>query len=86
MGIMLGNLSVSEVEKRLGICFPPDVKKFMADNHQPAAANVAHGKWHCFDIPFHMVCGDKATATRIYESVKDRSSEVKEALAFSISN
>ena len=86
MSIMLGNLSVSQIEKRLGIEFPEEIREFMKKSHQPTASNIVSGKWHCFDIPFHMVCGDYETAKKIYESVKDRSDECKEPLQFSIQN
>lgn len=86
MNVMLGNLSVDQIENRLGIKFPNDVKFFMVENHQNGAANIKKGKWHCFDIPFHMVCGDVETATKIYDSVKEKSAEVKEPLQISITN
>jgi hypothetical protein len=81
---MLGNLSVSQIENRLGIEFPDEIKEFMKKNHNPSATNIAKGKWHCFDIPFVMVCGDLDVATKIYESVKEKSDQCKEALQFSI--
>ena len=83
-GIMLGNLTVEQIESRIGIDFPEEVKTFMKENNQGEATNIKKGKWHCFDIPFHIVCGDVETATKIYNSVKERSKEVKEALRFSI--
>lgn len=83
---MLGNLSVNEIEGRLGIDFPENIRKFMKENHQAKAENIAKGKWHCFDMPFHIVCGDMETAQKIYDSVKDRSSECKTTLQFSINN
>ena len=86
MNIMLGNLSVNQIEERLGIEFPQDIRDFMQKNHQSSANDVAKGKWHCFDIPFHLVCGDLETATKIYNSVKDKSNECKEALQISITN
>lgn len=86
MNIMLGNLNVSQIEKRLGIEFPEDVREFMKQTHQASANKIEKGKWHCFDIPFNLVCGDMETATKIFSSVKDRSSECKEALQFSLSN
>jgi len=82
--MMLGNKSVSQIEKRLGIDFTEEIRDFMNKTRQQEAENIAKGKWHCFDIPFNIVCGDMETAVRIYESVKDRSSECKEQLAFSI--
>ena len=82
--MMLGNLSVKQIEERLGVDFPEEIREFMKQSHQPNASDIAAGKWHCFDIPFHMVCGDIETATKIYESVKDRSSECKDSLRFSL--
>jgi cell wall assembly regulator SMI1 len=85
MNIQLGNLSVSQIEERLGIEFPEDIREFMKKTHQPTASNIANGKWHCFDIPFVLVCGDMDTATKIFNSVKDRSEECKESLRFALS-
>ena len=84
MSVMLGNLSIKEIEKRMGIPFPDDVKEFMSKTRQADAQHVPKGKWHCFDIPFNMVCGDMETAAKIYNSVKARSGEVKQPLQFSI--
>ena len=85
MSIMLGNQSVSQIEKRLGIEFPEEIREFMEQTHQQEASNIGKGKWHCFDLPFNLVCGDMETATKIFNSVKDRSSECKEQLHFSLS-
>lgn len=86
MNIMLGNLSVAQIEERLGIEFPQEIRDFMKKSHQSNASNIAKGKWHCFNIPFNLVCGDIDTATKIFNSVKERSSECKEVLQISISN
>lgn len=86
MNIMLGNLSVSQIEKRLGIEFPEEIREFMKLTNQHEASNIAKGKWHCFDIPFNLVCGDLEIATKIFNSVKDKSSQCKEQLQISISN
>ena len=83
---MLGNLSVSQIEKRLGIDFPQEIRELMNQTHQADATNIAPGKWHCFYIPFNLVCGDMEIATKIFNSVKDRSNECKEQLQFSLSN
>ncbi len=82
--MMLGNLSVKQIEERLGIEFPEDVRDFMKNTHNPNASNIPVGKWHCFDLPFHMVCGDLETATKIFESVKAKSSECKDTMRISI--
>lgn len=84
--MMLGNLSVQQIEKRLGIDFPQEIRELMKQTHQADASNIAKGKWHCFDIPFNLVCGDVEIATKIFNSVKYRSNECKEPLQFSLSN
>ena len=56
----------------------------MKQTHQDEASNIAKGKWHCFDIPFQLVCGDMEVATKIFNSVKHRSSECLEQLQFSV--
>lgn len=81
---MLGNLSVKQIEERLGIEFPEEIREFMKKNHESNASHIPKGKWHCFDMPFNLVCGDVETATKIFESVKSKSSECKEALQFSL--
>lgn len=83
--MMLGNLSVGQIENRLGIDFPEEIRDFMKRSHEPRANYIGKGKWHCFDIPFNIVCGDMETATKIYDSVKDKSDECKEQLQFSLS-
>ena len=83
---MLGDLDVAQIEKRIGFEFPDDIRSFMMGSHQSKASNVKKGKWHCFDIPFTLVCGDMETAQKIYDSVKARAAEVKEPLQISISS
>jgi hypothetical protein len=84
MGIMLGNMSVSDIEKRIGIEFPEEIREFMEKTNQENASKIEKGKWHCFDIPFNIVCGDIEIATKIFNSVKGRSSECKVPLQFSL--
>lgn len=84
MNIMLGNLNVAEIQKRLGIDFPTEIIEFMEQNHQSSAQDVQSGKWHCFDIPFNLVCGDVETAKKIYGALKEQSSQCKEPLRISV--
>ena len=85
MGIMLGNLTVAEIEKRSGVAFSEVLKQLMEDTHQSEANNVADGKWHCFDIPFMLVCGGMPLAQKIYDELKDQSEKFKEPLKISLS-
>ena len=85
MSIYLGNLSIDEMEKRLGVDFPAELKAYMEPRKQENASNVKQGKWHCFDLPFLLVCGDMETATEIYNHLKRFSSDCKEKLQISLS-
>ena len=51
MGIYLGNLSIEQMETRLGIKLTEDEKKQLW-GHQPLAKLKNKTDWHCFDIPF----------------------------------
>lgn len=84
MNIMLGNLKVKEIESRAGVVFSDDLKLLLSKTHQSSASNVAEGKWHCFDIPFTMVCGDMAIAKEIYSHLKSDSENFKEPLRIAL--
>ena len=80
MGIMLGNLTIEEMQRRAGVEFPVELIDFMRDKHQSEAQNVKPGKWHCFDIPFTLVCGDRETAKEIFKHLSPLSSNFKEQM------
>ena len=84
MSIFLGNLGVNEIEKRTGVDFPAELKDYMKPRKQESASNIKEGKWHCFDIPFVLVCGDIETATEIHNHLKTFGSDFKEPLQISI--
>lgn len=84
MSIMLGNLTVAEIEKRAGVEFSEELKQLMEKTHQSEASNIADGKWHCFDIPFSLVCGGMPLAQQIYDHLKAESSNFKEPLQIAL--
>lgn len=65
MSIMLGNLTLKQIEERTGIIISDEDRAELNDMRQEKAENIALGKWHCFDFPFMMVCGDKPTAEKV---------------------
>ena len=65
MAIYLGNLSAERFTQYLGVEVDHDVIAELESFRQESANNIAVGKWHCFDMPFILVCGDEATAYRI---------------------
>ena len=86
MNIMLGNLTVTEIEHRSGITFPDELKQIMSETHQSNASNISDGKWHCFDIPFTIVCGGMDLAQKIYDHLKSQSGNFKEVLQIAIND
>ena len=86
MNILLGNLSINEIEKRCGVKFPDELVKYMQERKQESVSNsnIKSGKWHCFDMPFNLVCGDMETATNIYRYLESMSKEFKEKLQISL--
>lgn len=84
MIIYLGNMRISEIEFRAGIVFPEAPKDYMEPRHQASANSVKTDKWHCFDIPFVLVCGDIDTATVIHNHLKPFSNDFKEPLRIAL--
>lgn len=65
MSIFLGNLSVKQIEERTGILLSEADKAELSAMRQEKAENIESGKWHCFDMPFMIICGDKPTAEKV---------------------
>lgn len=84
MAIYLGNLGVKEIQDRTGVEFPIDLVKFMSETKQESASDIRAGKWHCFDIPFVLVCGDMDTAKEIYRHLSPFSDKFSEPLQISL--
>ncbi len=84
MTIFLGNLSVKQIEERMGIQLADSEKEELSKMRQEKAEKIEPGRWHCFDLPFMIICGDKPTAEKVVKifSAHDLS-HVKEALQVS---
>jgi hypothetical protein len=82
---MLGNLKLEEIQKRAGVVFPAELIEWMSDKHQAEAVNIKTGKWHCFDMPFILVCGDRQTAEKIYDYLEPLQKDFKVPLRIGIS-
>lgn len=65
MSVYLGNMSVEEIEYRIGVKFSDELRTELKETHQANATKVMPGKWHCYDMPFLIVCGDEGLATKI---------------------
>ena len=86
MGFMLGNLSVDEMQARSGVEFPVELIEYMQDRHQPEAENIKPGKWHCFDLPFTLVCGDMETAKEFARHLLPLSSKFKQKMQITVAS
>lgn len=64
MSIMLGNLTVEQIEQRLNLTLKEEHKAELKRTWNPNASSIGDGRWHWFDIPLYMVCGDMATAEK----------------------
>lgn len=86
MSIMLGNVGIEEMQRRLGVEFPVELVKWLETNHQSNAntASLKESEWHCFDLPFIIVFGSYDAALHFYNYFKDfDSSAFKESLNIS---
>lgn len=66
MAIMLGNLSVLDIEKRLSIELKAEDKDFLEGRRQQNVnVPMEPMSWHCFDIPFLILCDGMETAKKV---------------------
>lgn len=84
MSIRLGNLTIEQMESRSGVVWPADLKDFLVSRHQSQAQDIQPGKWHCFDLPFMLVCGDMPTAQTIYTHLAQLSASFKEPMQIGV--
>ena len=84
MVIMFGNFSVADMEERLGIKLPEEKAKELNAMRYENANNIPADKWHCFDIPFTIVCGSMETAIKVRDILEPYSSSMKCALQIAI--
>jgi len=78
MGFALGNLSVAQIEERLGIELTETERSELTASRQEAVLDVALApdKWHCFDLPFIIACGSYEFAEKLYKMLSPYSSKM----------
>lgn len=77
MPIYLGNMTVRQIEERLGITLDAEASEFLARTRQDIASNLAPDKWHCYDLPFIIACGSREMATKVMEILRPYSEQMK---------
>lgn len=61
--IMFGNLSIRQVEERLGIELSDKERAELNACHEDNCGKVqGRDVWHCYDMPFEMVVGSRKMA------------------------
>jgi len=63
----LGDLKTTDIEQRLNITLSDTDRDKLEGMRQSKANDINPGKWHCFDMPFQILCGDKGTASLVYD-------------------
>lgn len=82
--IMLGNLTVKQIETRLGIELTESERKTLNESRQDSANDIGKNEWHCFDIPFVILCGEYDTAMKIKDILSPYANEFKQILQIGI--
>ena len=78
MSIYLGNLTVKQIEKRLGIELTDDERAELESYRENVCDKVTgRNVWHCYDIPFELVVGSKKTADVVYKILFPYSSKMQ---------
>jgi hypothetical protein len=83
---MLGNLTVDNMLERLNIKLSTEDREWLGKTRQNKAENVEIGKWHCFDIPFTILCGDTSTAKHIFDILSPYGDAMEEQIRIAIDN
>lgn len=82
--MMLGNLSLKQIEDRCGIEIPEPLKsKLLTCQQERVNVPIEKGNWHCFGIPFTLVCGDKDLFEEIKNTLLPMADKFKEPLGLS---
>mgnify|MGYP000856623385 CR=1 FL=1 len=76
--MMLGNLSVAQIEERLGIQLAEAERSELIASRQEPVNNIpiAPDAWHCFDLPFMIVCGSREMAEKLYKMLSPYGGEM----------
>lgn len=77
MNIYLGNLTLAQMQERMGIEFPEGLIEYLKDKHQDNASQLRENTWHCFDIPFVLKVENMEMAQTVYSYLKPLNDEIK---------
>ena len=84
--IMLGILSIEDLERRLGVELPGEFKERMNKSRQEIAESSAlkENEWHLFDLPLMMVCGSMDLAQYVNDTLTPLADRFKEVFQIGV--
>lgn len=81
MSIYLGNLSVEQMENRLGIILSEEERDKLKSLREEYCANVAgNEKIHIYDIPFCIECGNPSARKTVIGILAPYASKMKTSI------
>ena len=73
----IGDFNTTDIEKKLNITLSDTDRDKLESMRQSKANDIIPGKWHCFDMPFQILCGDKGTASLVYDILAPYRAQMK---------
>lgn len=65
--LLLGNLTVNQMIKQLGINITNEEKELLENMRCDNANSIPENKFHCFDMPFVIHAGSKSVGSKLYD-------------------
>lgn len=79
--IMLGNLSMEQMEKRVGITLTDEERNTLNELRESTCDNVdGNNKIHIYDIPFLIMCGNPKARKTVIDILTPYSGKMKGTL------
>lgn len=70
MNIYIGNFTAHRMASEMGIELTQEDEKALEEIRQDDAQRIQPGKYHCFDIPRVIMCGDIDTCYKVAAILK----------------
>ena len=64
--ILMGNMTIEQFEAEHNFHLTDQERAFFQSTRQDLATVIEKGRWHGFDMPREIVCGDKDMADKVY--------------------
>ena len=84
MGIYLGNLSVKQMQDRLGITLTDQDFNALNNMRECVIDNVSADQMHIYDIPFMVYCGSYDTAVKVKDILSPYGKDMTRTISIGI--